>query len=757
MRHKDVFYTVVLIVTIASISVAAVSAYGDDAKQLGKDQGASIKDKFGNKEGLKSGLINPIISDNTLLSTLDGSTSFNAQLVCPSSKKFLEVFVQPGGSGDLVTVIVSEDTNMDGTSDYSYQVPFLVSGVCANGVISSSVGSWSSLKYYKWAADDSYRAVLQEVSPDKVGGCYCINSSCGSNLVWNNLSTVLKDLGGGVAGAVSAKNPKFTVSNVQIDGASIIYYGQDSAKCSTVSGGSGSNSPEKYYGNYAVLNADVNTQVISQSGDPGSYYSMLKNSLYMQSKQSEVNTCTVDRLIACVPNTTSYTNTITDLCTALENNPKCKLRDEKVDGVTTYRGFNPTMLSPQPVCKELSCQIDATCQNNLVYDGGYVPEGSGCNSQGITGTPLNGYWDCLTTSGVSCDIAADSCTVHGTAGTFLCSQVDAGGEACVKGLCSGQRKAPCLSNEEPSTLTCTEWDESANCTKAICQATAPHNAYTAYIPAGNSISPSVYLTLSSAKGICSGAYYIGIYNAAGTLVAYTNGTAGCGNKIYPLTYQAPTGGNYTIKIWMSASTMYGSHGCEGKVNQIQCPLDPNLPCSGSVAGSSMCVQTSTYNVCDWWHKERTYLCETANAYDFSAAQKRLKVVTSTAKDNTSSFYYSDYRDDGSGTWITEGITSLLPERDAFGDCDIVCKVKTTGTDTQVSDTGTTAKYRQDTQCGTFYYRTCNNGTCPLNAGEDIVKDCQCINEFAEAAAIMQTIRQAGRDMICSDGASKPLK
>ena len=39
----------------------------------------------------------------------------------------------------------------------------------------------------------------------------------------------------------------------------------------------------------------------------------------------------------------------------------------------------------------------------------------------------------------------------------------------------------------------------------------------------------------------------------------------------------------------------------------------------------------------------------------------------------------------------------------------------------------------------------------LSPWEQIVKDCQCINEFAEAAVIMQSLRQAGKDLICTSG------
>jgi len=40
------------------------------------------------------------------------------------------------------------------------------------------------------------------------------------------------------------------------------------------------------------------------------------------------------------------------------------------------------------------------------------------------------------------------------------------------------------------------------------------------------------------------------------------------------------------------------------------------------------------------------------------------------------------------------------------------------------------------------------------AGEEIIKDCQCIDEFAETFTLLETIREAGQDAICSSGAKK---
>lgn len=746
---------------LAFLLLFSLTANAADPKQSGKDLGASALSKYGNKDALKSGLINPIISSDTQLSTLDGSKSFNAQLVCPSSKKFLEILVQPSGSGDITTLVVSEDTDMDGTFDYAYQVPFPVSGICANGVVSCDTGTWNNCTHYKWDTDpNTAKVLLSESSVDILGGCYCINSSCGSSLVWNNLGIVLKDLGGGVAGAIQRGNVKFTISDAKIDNTTIAYYGQQTGNCSYASSpaGSGTSAPEQYYSNPSQLSGDARTTMVSQSANPSSYYNLIKNSLAMQQNMADVNTCKVDRVDLCIADSTDYTESINDLCGTLDNDPKCKLKNETVDGATIYQNYNPTGLVPEPVCRDLTCQKQATCNNDMVSDSGAISEPS-CIAEGMvqqSGIIGSGVTFACGGSGALCDFTKSTCSVSGVSGTFGCTGWDPVTNACTSGTCL--MKSPCLPNQQPSTINCLSVDNNGYCVSGSCLLTTPTTSYTTYVPAGNAVTGTAHQHIMGDCG-CYGYYYIGIYDALGSLVAYINNNSslGCGDFTSPLVYQATQAGNYTVKIWMNNHAYCGASNCTGTVNQIRCPLDPALSCSGSVQGSSICVQAITHHICDWRHKERAYLCDTGQKYDFTDAQKRLQAINSSTHDNTSSFYYKDLRKDDNGNWFNEDVTTHLGGREVYGDCEQACKVQKGKTDTQASETGNTSQYRVSTQSNTFLYKVCTAGSCPADADEQIVKDCQCINEFAEAASIMQSLRTAGQDMVCSSGKGKPLQ
>ena len=125
-------------------------------------------------------------------------------------------------------------------------------------------------------------------------------------------------------------------------------------------------------------------------------------------------------------------------------------------------------------------------------------------------------------------------------------------------------------------------------------------------------------------------------------------------------------------------------------------------------------------------------------------------------DNTQSFYYQDLRKDDNGNWISEDSNLGLPDRDVYEACETACKTRKQIIDTQASGSYNVSQTRTNTTSYEFYYKTCTNNVCPLGAGEEIVKGCQCINDFAEAASIMQMLRQAGKDIICSDGTQKPM-
>jgi hypothetical protein len=75
-------------------------------------------------------------------------------------------------------------------------------------------------------------------------------------------------------------------------------------------------------------------------------------------------------------------------------------------------------------------------------------------------------------------------------------------------------------------------------------------------------------------------------------------------------------------------------------------------------------------------------------------------------------------------------------------------------DTQAGQTGHRGEIAETTRSWDFYYKRCIDDACPLDPGEEIVKECQCTNDFAEATTVLEALNAAGKDIICSDGVRK---
>jgi hypothetical protein len=167
---------------------------------------------------------------------------------------------------------------------------------------------------------------------------------------------------------------------------------------------------------------------------------------------------------------------------------------------------------------------------------------------------------------------------------------------------------------------------------------------------------------------------------------------------------------------------------------------------------------------NWWVKQRAYLCTTGAApYDFSAAATRFGHVVSSLDDaGGAPTRYEDLRSD-SGTGGPQSWTPVAASFDtgALGgalleDCELACKTQRQTEDYQAGVAGVAAQMQTDPQRFDIIYHACRNGVCPAGPGETIVQDCACLNEFTQAALMMQAMRLAGQDTICTSGTPNPI-
>ena len=695
---------------LAFMSIAAVS-FGDpltDAKNAAAGLENTVSASYGSQAGIQQNISNPLTSSNTLMTTLDKSKSFNAQLSCPSSSAFLSVLVQPASTGDLQTVIASEDLDMDGKPDYSYQLPVPISGVCANGFISCDPGTWNNCQAYKWAVDGGLHVSATAANLTDLGGCYCINTSCGSDLVWNNMAIVLKDLGGGIAGALQSADPQLSVSNVSTSETVISYYGQKAGGCTSSGGGTGSASPEQYYSNPYAMKGDAQNLAQTESSDPNSYYSELEDAQNMSTGNVQLQQCAISRILQCSDSNPGYTDNVDDGCQSLETNSNCQLRDETVDGVQTWLNFASTGLTPlAPACDSVTVQQIAPCSGfsaSINWNGGHYIQFVGSGSKILMQFIADTCWCVVATEVINLPAGV---TASGSSGWV---------DAYTDGRCGTTKivgNGNTLTFSSGGTITLS----------------------------GTTISGTAYYDS------CSSCANWNIYGAGDELIL----TDSCGHYIFNIPSNCPLGSQYAC-IPRAQSTVLSGASVSG-TNYV-CPIDT------SNGGDPICYTPSTTEtVCpDFLEKDRTYYCSNNVPFDFSAAQKRLGNVVSTTADNTTSMYYQDLTQNSSGNWTPTNVNSGLPGRDSYGDCELACKTEKASTDTQAAISGNASQFQSNnTQSMCFYYKTCVNGACPVGTGESIVEDCQCIDDFGEAAGLMQTLRYAGSDLICSDGSAGPLQ
>lgn len=247
--------------------------------------------KSGDSEAILENYINPGLSGRPI-ATVDKGRSFSPNLACQKTANFLEILIQPGAGGDIATVRIARDKDIDGNFDSVSTLPVAVSGICANGVISCQPGSWNGCRTFQWDVDSSGDLKLTEIEMPELAGCYCVNNSCGANLVMGNLPSVLKDLGGGAIGALSTHDPRIGVADARVNGPLIQYVGAQSTACSP----DPALPQTAYRANPTAIQGDA--FAVSQSN---SLFQSLAGSPAGTGRAEQVRACTIEREISFLP------------------------------------------------------------------------------------------------------------------------------------------------------------------------------------------------------------------------------------------------------------------------------------------------------------------------------------------------------------------------------------------------------------------------------------------------------------------------
>lgn len=209
---------------------ACLPVHAQTVEDRARSAAASAQTKTGSSDALRENYVTPGMGGQSI-ATVDNSKSFTPKINCQKTSSLLEVLIQPSLTGDIGTIRVSQDTDFDGSFDRSSSLPVPVSGICANGVISCQPGTWNQCRSFKWDVDGAKALKLTQVEMPDLAGCYCINNSCGTNLAFGNLPEILKDLGGGMVGALTTVDPRIGVAQAQVNGPLISYVGAQATAC----------------------------------------------------------------------------------------------------------------------------------------------------------------------------------------------------------------------------------------------------------------------------------------------------------------------------------------------------------------------------------------------------------------------------------------------------------------------------------------------------------------------------------------------
>lgn len=351
MKRSSSYKKSIDMVRFIALTIAALlyADAGTDGKTIGQQYNAAL----GNKGGLNEKLFKPMTGGGNM-TTLDGKKSFNATVQCASKEKAAALTFLPTSGGEW-RVILTQDTNLNGVMDYTYDTAGKnISGYCGNGIISCSPGSWSGCTSYIWTSSGG-KVSLQSVpnGSQALAGCRCSNSSCDPS---SGLSTSLRDtIAGAVSATVMAEDPKTVFVKSLWDPAAMTYsfYAQSQTSCvgigasgstANLNSAWGSKNPPTLATTSSTLLSDENS-AFTQANDVG--LNPAKADLEAQAK-SGIST-SANQTFTVSENSTEYTYKDLDGSTKVIMNaqtgescptPACTVKRPKIDTIQFSDGTN---------------------------------------------------------------------------------------------------------------------------------------------------------------------------------------------------------------------------------------------------------------------------------------------------------------------------------------------------------------------------------------------------------------------------------
>ncbi|MBO9579571.1 MAG: hypothetical protein J7498_01615 [Sphingobium sp.] len=604
--------------------------------------------KTGDSEAIQQNYVTPGLSGHPI-STVDNSKAFTPNIACQKTATLMEVLVQPGPTGDLSSVRIARDTDFDGTVDSNTTLPVPVSGICANGVISCQPGTWDQCHYLRWDVDGARVLKLTEVNMQELAGCYCINGSCGANLAWNNLPSVLGDLGGGMIGALTTADPRVGVVQAVIDGPMIRYVGAQSTACA----GEQSLPQTAYAANPATIAGDA-----FAASNSNSIFQALAASPAGMGKALERRHCSIERVVNVV----------------------------------------------KPGMDDI---ISRTA-------GGYATVRNGTGVDFYLGSPSDN------SLGGNCTLHDFKMTLHvGDASRIVNARLvqyfaDDWAQVRIDGTLVGSGPSPWTSTGLPP----------GQCELKKTFYAYPNLDLKPFLTPGDH---EIWLRVAVAEG------------GEGMAQVHVDIDEGC--RVMEQLVDNCSGIAADSRCRLETELV---DGVSTWLNGVNTGLKPVA--QTRILGSMACPVTLTR---DFFLRDRTYRCEIDNG---TLPQPDLSRGAYILDHSTETMLADRVRTaDGSVSESTRAFA--VPDRGSVPICEPLCKTRKPSVNTGAAPAGVVGNQQNSPASFDTFYHTCgSDNVCPAGAGEEIVSACGCLDDFPEAVVMMQSVRLAGADLVCTDAA-----
>lgn len=603
------------------------------------------RDKTSDSDALQQNYVTPGLAGQPI-STVDNSRTFSPNIACQKTATMMEVLVQPASTGDLGKVTIARDTDLDGTVDSTSSLPVPVSGLCANGVISCQPGTWNNCSFFRWEVDAAKALKLTAVDLPQLAGCYCLNNSCGTNLAWGNMASVLRDLGGGMIGALTTADPRFGVAQAVIDGPAIRYVGAQSTACAA--------DPALPQTAYRAAPGTLSGDAFAASRS-NSVFEALAGSAAGTGRAELVRQCTIEREVT----------------------------------VESW-GFDDIVGASGPFQSVRSCGTD--CRR-------YRIQGEGnCSAA----PPIfNATFD-----------------IHKPERLVSARIVGMGAEDWVQGRVNGAivgyaGKRPWLTEALPS----------GDC--------AVDGSYS------NSVVHDVTAELKAGRATIGARVRGGKDERWGYLDVEIRVDTSCATSERLVDLCSPLAADPSCRL--DTEEVDDVFTFRNGVNTGLSPLPQTR-----VFGSAACaVQLSR----PFFRRDGRYRC-TVDTGTLPAAPDLSRGAY--IIDHSTETMLADRTRQSDGTVQTSTRPFALPDRGSVPACEPICKTRAPRVNSGVAPAGVVGEKQNDPASYDSFYHACSaDNVCPAGPGEEIVSACGCLDDFPEAVVMMQTVRLAGADLVCT--------